>query len=587
MWEGLDVRLDMIRNPKTRVLFAAAVSQAMVGGALTESSRGSTATVELVTLSAPSATDISASLPISEPTFRSGDTFFMEAWAQTDAPNGFAQVSMDIAFDAARLTGIEITHSAAFGLFPEGAIDHLAGRIDNLSGSHPPATPPCSDQVGFAPEWVRVASIEVHADATGSVMIQSVDSGDPVFTVSICDSFVPPTVQYGGTTVMIEEAVASIELVVTASPTPFDEALALPASVTDFDAGTLFHAEVWAQTREAKGLAQVSTTLLFDSSLMSAVSIDHSALFNLFANGDIDNAIGRVNSLSGSHSPAIPPCSDSVGAAPNWVRVASVEMSADSSGTAVIQATSTGDPFFVVSHCDSFSLPPAVYGAASVTLIVHPPSAETNGSGKNRYISFEPGNANVMTALRATLTDLPTPFDQYDGTAMWIGQPQSRSEHGGSQGSTAGHPDFMWAPLQCTPVFLDWSGVGVVHASGSAIVPGSVIDIQSIVLGKDTAVGSNYSAPLTVSTAQVWGDIVSDCTTQPCGPPDGQVTIPTDAVSVLDKFASRPSAPIKARVDLDPAVPDQVISITDVVRVVDGFRGASYPFLIDALPCSP
>jgi hypothetical protein len=80
-----------------------------------------------------------------------------------------------------------------------------------------------------------------------------------------------------------------------------------------------------------------------------------------------------------------------------------------------------------------------------------------------------------------------------------------------------------------------------------------------------------------INTA-MWGDMVADCASIPCGPPDGRVNVPTDVVSVLDKFASFPAAPLKIRVDLEPETPDLKINITDVVQSINAFKGDEYPF---------
>ena len=75
-----------------------------------------------------------------------------------------------------------------------------------------------------------------------------------------------------------------------------------------------------------------------------------------------------------------------------------------------------------------------------------------------------------------------------------------------------------------------------------------------------------------------WGDVVRDCTSVPCGPPDGRVDVTTDVTSILDKFKNLPGAPIKARTDIEPNLPDQKISIADVTYALDAFRGDGYPF---------
>ncbi len=67
---------------------------------------------------------------------------------------------------------------------------------------------------------------------------------------------------------------------------------------------------------------------------------------------------------------------------------------------------------------------------------------------------------------------------------------------------------------------------------------------------------------------------MNDCTSTPCGPPDGTVGV----VAILDKFRNLTGAPLKARTDLEPNLSDLKISITDVTYVVGAFTGEGYAF---------
>ena len=69
------------------------------------------------------------------------------------------------------------------------------------------------------------------------------------------------------------------------------------------------------------------------------------------------------------------------------------------------------------------------------------------------------------------------------------------------------------------------------------------------------------------------------------GPPDGTVDVTTDVTAVLDKFKNLEGAPAKARSDIDPTRPDQIINMTDVTYVLDAFRGSDYPFEPGPPPC--
>ena len=61
--------------------------------------------------------------------------------------------------------------------------------------------------------------------------------------------------------------------------------------------------------------------------------------------------------------------------------------------------------------------------------------------------------------------------------------------------------------------------------------------------------------------------------------------IVTDAIAVLRKFANIPGAPSKSRADLVPELPDRRVDIVDVLGVIQGFVGGSYPFDPPPWPC--
>ena len=219
-------------------------------------------------------------------------------------------------------------------------------------------------------------------------------------------------------------------------------------------------------------------------------------------------------------------------------------------------------------------------------LLVDAPQPEPGATAKNRYLSFVGGNPGLQTAIRVTLVNLPVPFDGFNYANMWVGEPATYCENSGkvTPPCPAAQPatEFVGAGLQCTPHCMDWSTVEVVHVSDDEIIPGAVYDLHAIDCDCDLEGEANYSTPLVVTTA-VWGDAVRDCTTCPCGPPDGSVGIPTDVTAVLDKFKNLvpPSIPcaaiIKARADLDLNIPNRRVDISDVTLCLDAFRGFAYP----------
>jgi subtilisin-like proprotein convertase family protein len=203
------------------------------------------------------------------------------------------------------------------------------------------------------------------------------------------------------------------------------------------------------------------------------------------------------------------------------------------------------------------------------------PTPEPDAVQKNRYVSFAAGNAGCPTALRVTLTDLPAPFDAFDGATRWVGPPRPVTEASGSAASTP-LPVFTAANLQAAPHCMDWSTVGVMHVFDEEIVPGGQYDIQAIHCDCDPGSEASYSAALTVFTTR-WGDLVGSCAGQSCTPPDGDADF-EDISALVDKYKGLPGAVQKARADLAGDVPDAVINFLDISSAVDAFRGLAYPF---------
>jgi hypothetical protein len=245
----------------------------------------------------------------------------------------------------------------------------------------------------------------------------------------------------------------------------------------------------------------------------------------------------------------------------------------DAEDVAFVQAAYTGGAYGCALPC-----------AACVS--IDPPQPEAAAMPKNRFLSFRGSHPGQLVAIRVTFADLPVPLDWLNDQTMWVGEPAAVCENAGEDapppggcGIAPGLPSrtFWSAELQCEPYYRDWSALGTVHVYGAGIVPGATYGLQVIDEVCDTANEASYSAVLPVSTSR-WCDIVSDCTTRPCGPPNGIVGISTDAIAVVDKFKNLAYASVKTRCDLEPNVPDLLINITDVAYVIDAFIGQDYPF---------
>ena len=203
-------------------------------------------------------------------------------------------------------------------------------------------------------------------------------------------------------------------------------------------------------------------------------------------------------------------------------------------------------------------------------LLPEPPEDPPGGPmPKNRYISFVPGNAGTQTALRVTFTDLPAPFGSFEGEQKWVGPPAESCETSGVPVPPCPGDSLQIATLQCTPYYYDWGSIGTIHVYGHDIVPSAVYTVEAIEQGC-------FSLGLDITTSK-WGDIVGNCASTPCTPPNGIVDF-SDITAVLDKFKNLAGAPSKPRADVDPNTPDRLVDMTDISRVVDAFRGFPYPF---------
>jgi len=199
------------------------------------------------------------------------------------------------------------------------------------------------------------------------------------------------------------------------------------------------------------------------------------------------------------------------------------------------------------------------------------------------------------TALRVRLNSLhhvippysggpSVPFTSFEGQVRWVGPPAQYVE------SSASGTLFLAASLQCNPHFQDWSAVGLLHVTGSAIVPSSIYEVENVAAscqGNEASCAA-VSAPLMVSTTR-WGDVEL-----PYNPPDGSVQPDlADVGALVNKFRSAAGAPIKARAllagddefgNISANTMSLDFSFTHISVCVDAFRGKIYPYDIDSCP---
>jgi len=222
---------------------------------------------------------------------------------------------------------------------------------------------------------------------------------------------------------------------------------------------------------------------------------------------------------------------------------------------------------------------------------------DPSGLDKTRFISFVLPAVPGETAIRVRLNSLhhvvppytggpSIPFTSFEGQSRWVGPPTQYVESGAS-----GIP-FYASRLQCTAHYQDWSTVGLLHVTGSAITPSSQYDVENLAascLGVEASCTA-VSAPLSIVTTR-WGDVRS-----PYNPPDPSVQPDiSDVSSLVDKFRNAAGAPIKARGLLSGApgnafgeITHEVLSVdfgfSHISACVDAYRGAPYPYAVQACP---
>jgi len=211
---------------------------------------------------------------------------------------------------------------------------------------------------------------------------------------------------------------------------------------------------------------------------------------------------------------------------------------------------------------------------------------------KTRFISFTVPGPSVETALRVTLVSLhhvvppytggpSVPFASLEGEVRWVGPPVAYQE------TNSNPATFFAAHLQCTPHYQDWSTVGLLHVTGSAITPSSLYEVENVAAScMGVEIGCTaVSAPLEIGTTR-WGDVET-----PYNPPS--LTVQPDLADVsalVNKFRNSPGAPIKARALLVGGDAFGVIDIATefsfihIAGCVDAFRGRPYPHTIEECP---
>ena len=199
----------------------------------------------------------------------------------------------------------------------------------------------------------------------------------------------------------------------------------------------------------------------------------------------------------------------------------------------------------------------------------------TDSIAKLRFLSIDVGDIGQSQAIRVTFLDLLGPYAIWNGTQMWVQEPEDVCENSGiARPPCDSGPTVKAATLGSGPFFMDWSTVGMVAVFHEGIIPDATYDVQVIDqtcgIGDDTA----FSGSLIMDTP-LWGD----CCGPQGAPPDLSVDITLDVTQILDKFKNLEGAISILRADLEPKDVDFVINISDVTFDLNAFSGSAYPFV--------
>lgn len=145
---------------------------ALVAASRAASGQESDVSIQLLTLSAPSAVASTADLsdvPSQGMIYQPGQSFVLEIWA-TDAGalnTGIVGLYVDLLFDPSVVSVSSLQHGpGAFSVLPEGIIDNVAGEIRNFGG-----VDGSFQGQGLAPQWTRVAYATFSVQGSGSTLI--------------------------------------------------------------------------------------------------------------------------------------------------------------------------------------------------------------------------------------------------------------------------------------------------------------------------------------------------------------------------------------------------------------------------------
>ena len=185
--------------------------------------------------------------------------------------------------------------------------------------------------------------------------------------------------------------------------------------------------------------------------------------------------------------------------------------------------------------------------------------------GKNRYLSFKPGEPGAVAYKLDMVSSLSHPTAIVSG---WVGVPDA-----------AGIASLVPDPE--TRMWIE----PVVNITGCDIAPVAEFELRASQDG-----GQSFLPPLALRTipqpggGKFWGDTCGSFNGVEWSAPQGITNI-DDAVCVIKTWQAAEGAPEVPRTDMVPQVPNRVTNFNDVLFVIFAFQGDPYPFGCPDDPC--
>ena len=121
--------------------------------------------VDLIAVTAPNASDTSASLPTSASSIVTGSEFYVEVWTKDvdGSANGITGGDLDFSFNTANIRGGAINHGGIYTTLTGGTVSNTTGMVTDLSGNVSPG----NNSEGVS-QWVRLGYVPLQATSQGT-----------------------------------------------------------------------------------------------------------------------------------------------------------------------------------------------------------------------------------------------------------------------------------------------------------------------------------------------------------------------------------------------------------------------------------